>query len=384
MKKNIFTFVMPWHISERGGGAEVQANYLAQELAKRGFQISYVCQTLQVNRINTIETIESIKVYWLKPSSRFQWLDQNKYLKPLHSIRPNVIVQRLSSNVTSVIGEYAYKNNCKFVWICTDNTNPYKDFHQKRFKNKYQLKNTGFIKYNVFLLNARVMDYYRNKGMKRVNVAFSQNKEQKQALFTQFKLPSKKMISGHPLPQMALTVQQRFKKQTILWCANFGQNKRPELFIELAKQIQKQDFNLKLVMVGGHSDTSYVNNILREQPHNLTITGQLSFKDALRYFDESTIFVNTSLSEGFSNTYIQAWLRGVPTVVFGSDPDQIIKDNGLGISVSTVDEAIVYIQNLLINFELYKNISEHVTSFSKEYHSLKAMTDNFLNKTFNN
>ena len=39
-KDHKITFVMLWHISERGGGAEVQANYLAQELAERGYNVS--------------------------------------------------------------------------------------------------------------------------------------------------------------------------------------------------------------------------------------------------------------------------------------------------------------------------------------------------------
>ena len=42
----VIAFVMPWHISERGGGAEVQANFLAQELGLRGYDVSYVCQTI--------------------------------------------------------------------------------------------------------------------------------------------------------------------------------------------------------------------------------------------------------------------------------------------------------------------------------------------------
>ena len=33
---------MPWHISERGGGAEVQSNYLAIELVNRGFEVHYM------------------------------------------------------------------------------------------------------------------------------------------------------------------------------------------------------------------------------------------------------------------------------------------------------------------------------------------------------
>ena len=47
--------VMPWHISERGGGAEVQANFIADVLSSTNFQVSYICQTINSNKINQKE-----------------------------------------------------------------------------------------------------------------------------------------------------------------------------------------------------------------------------------------------------------------------------------------------------------------------------------------
>jgi len=60
--------------------------------------------------------------------------------------------------------------------------------------------------------------------------------------------------------------------------------------------------------------------------------GKLPFEETLKIFDGATLFVNTSKSEseGFPNTYIQAWLRGVPVISFDVDPDGVIAKNGLG------------------------------------------------------
>ena len=369
-------FVMPWHISERGGGAEVQANYLSIELAQRGFKVSYVCQTINKNKINTVETIASVDIHWLKASGRFPLLDQNKYATPLKTIRPDYVLQRLSSNVTYVLGKYSSKHDCKFIWFCTDNKNPFSGFYTSNFKKRYTMKSLGIMKYVIFLLNNKLMDYYRNKGMSKVDIAFTQNDFQKTHLKRNFNLESNKMISGHPEPNTSMTIQQRFESQTILWCANFGPHKRPELFLELARHMLHTSF--KFIMVGGHSDAGYVNTLLKDKPANVTTTGQLSFDDALTYFDKASVFVSTSISEGFSNTYIQSWLRGVPVIAFGADTDNIIKNNKLGFDVESISDAVSKLETLLANFESYKMMSDDSCNYGNKNHSIKKMTDNFL------
>ncbi len=44
--------VMPFHISERGGGSEVQVNYLAKLLSETDYEIFYICQTIDEKKIN--------------------------------------------------------------------------------------------------------------------------------------------------------------------------------------------------------------------------------------------------------------------------------------------------------------------------------------------
>ena len=136
MNKPKISFVMPWHISERGGGAEVQANYLAQELSTNGFLVSYICQTEIISKINTIENIGKIKVFWLKSSGRFKWLDQGKYYDCLKKNNPDYVLQRLSSNVSYVIGKYCRNNNKIFHWFCTDNHSVNKSLFVKNFIKK--------------------------------------------------------------------------------------------------------------------------------------------------------------------------------------------------------------------------------------------------------
>lgn len=369
-------FVMPWHISERGGGAEVQANYLAQELGRRQFLVDYICQTADNNKINTTQTINNVNIHWLKSSGRFHWLDQNKYRNKLNKVKPNLVVQRLSSSVSYEIGKYCYNNNAKFIWICTDNLSPYRNYHVLKFKNNNTIKNIGVLKYHLFLKNAQIMDWFRNKGMKLVKTAFTQNNIQAQILKKEFNMESQRMISGHSVPKDHLDPKTNFLRKTVIWCGNFGQNKRPQLFVSLANALYNKGY--KFIMIGSHSDKSYVESILKNKPDNLEVTGQLYFNESLEYFDKASLLVNTSKSEGFSNTYIQAWLRGVPTVVFGSDPSEVIASNNLGYVCSEVEDAVKYIENIFLNYDDYEVLSKKAKAYAMEHHTIKNMTDQFL------
>jgi glycosyltransferase involved in cell wall biosynthesis len=369
---------MPWHISERGGGAEVQANYLAQELAMRGFIVNYLCQTIKEEQINTESFINNIIVHWIKPSGRFPWLDQSKYRLALRKLQPDLVIERMSSCVSYVIGEYCSSKKIPYIWICTDNICPFRDKHLRQFRKKISLKNYNPLKYLIFYLNNRLMDYYRVKGMKKVSIAFNQNDYQETEIKNNFKLSSYRLISGHPLPGRQISVEQRFNNKLVLWCGNLGKHKRPELFIQMAREMEHSGYHF--VMVGGHPNTAHVNNLFVNKPCNLESTGRLSFDNALIWFDKASVLVNTSESEGFSNTFIQAWLRGVPTIVFGADPDQVIAKNQLGFNVNNINDSGGKISILLENIELYKMYSNKVSEYAREHYTVRNMTEQFLNK----
>src|SRR5207237_10398780 len=62
---------------------------------------------------------------------------------------------------------------------------------------------------------------------------------------------------------------------------------------------------------------------------NLVFHGRLSYHDTNALYARARLLVNTSEVEGFPNTYLQAWINGVPVISY-LDPGVVIARNGLG------------------------------------------------------
>jgi glycosyltransferase involved in cell wall biosynthesis len=100
----------------------------------------------------------------------------------------------------------------------------------------------------------------------------------------------------------------------VLWVGMLHENKRPELFLELAARLPRRRF----VMIGGPREGSraFFERIRARAGAlpNLELTGFLPLAQVEPWFDRARVLVNTSTYEGMPNTFLQAWARGVPTV----------------------------------------------------------------------
>ena len=64
------------------------------------------------------------------------------------------------------------------------------------------------------------------------------------------------------------------------------------------------------------------------------MTGFVPYADVDPCFDNASLHVSTAAGEGFPNTFLQAWARGIPTVSF-FDPEA--KFDGLAVGVVVPD-----------------------------------------------
>ncbi len=174
------------------------------------------------------------------------------------------------------------------------------------------------------------------------------------------------MLVGSPL--LAAT-----RDIDVLWVSNIRSLKRPDRILEIAGRLP----HVKIHMVGGSlpGEESLYRHIKRE----VTARGNVVFHDRLSYWDTNALYgrakilVNTSDSEGLLNSYLQAWIRGVPVVTL-ADPDGVIERELLGTIASLSDQIPDAVRSLLDNPAAWTAASGRCLSFMKrEYDDDKVL-----------
>jgi glycosyltransferase involved in cell wall biosynthesis len=158
----------------------------------------------------------------------------------------------------------------------------------------------------------------------------------------------------------------------VLGVKNRRQYKRPDLALDLAMKLP----GLRIVMIGGpcqgHEDLFEEIRQRAEGISNLDFKGYVPYQEVNAYYARARVFVNTSDSEGFPNSFLQSWVRGMPVFSF-FDPDGIIMRERLGASPAGVDQMALEVSELLQDQARLSAISSHVTRFALDHYSPKAV-----------
>ena len=128
---------------------------------------------------------------------------------------------------------------------------------------------------------------------------------------------------------------------------------------------------MKIHVAGGslRDEEALFRNVKRaaSAKSNVSFHGRLSYWDANELYGRARVLVNTSDVEGFPNSYLQAWVRGVPVVTL-IDPDGVIEREGLGVAASSVEEIPAAIRHLLSNASAWRAAGDRCRAFMAREH----------------
>jgi glycosyltransferase involved in cell wall biosynthesis len=101
------------------------------------------------------------------------------------------------------------------------------------------------------------------------------------------------------------------------------------------------------------------------------------YHDVNDFYERARVFVNTSDSEGFPNSYLQAWRRGVPTVSF-FDPDGLIRRLGLGHAATSLADMSAAVDRLTSQPAEWQAASQRCRQFMDEHYGEEQVLKPYL------
>ncbi len=180
--------------------------------------------------------------------------------------------------------------------------------------------------------------------------------------------------------EISMSTPHEQRREYVAWVANLRRPKRADLLIEIAKKIPAIQFVVCGGLTSHRSSREYGQKIvagLCALP-NVEYLGLVDPQKAKQIIAEASMFLSTSDSEGFPNTFLEAWSSGTPVVSLTIDPDGIIQHKGLGRVTGTFEQASKDIEILMADPKLRDQIGRHAKGYISERHSLEGVTKIFL------
>jgi glycosyltransferase involved in cell wall biosynthesis len=151
------------------------------------------------------------------------------------------------------------------------------------------------------------------------------------------------------------------------------------LLIEIARKLPA----IRFVVCGGPSTLmsapDYSGRIIDElgRTANVEYLGQVPPEKAHKLIAEAALLLSTSDTEGFPNTFVQAWSNGTPVVSLKVDPDHNIQRLGLGTVSGNTEGAALDIAALIDSANRREAIGRRARAFIIENHSAATVVGRF-------
>lgn len=335
------------------GGAEVQQAYLAKELSNRDFDISFIAFDHGQKPIEEIERIKIFKTYSSDAPSGIQLYKLRAIWKALRHANADIYCVMASRLMLAIVTFFCFLRRKKVVYLIASEMN---------------VASTGLKKIRWW---KRILYKF---AVKNADCVIAQNEYQQGLLKKNFGRDSSIIKSMHILPKEKI---EKSIPPIVLWVSRITDLKQPEIFLKLANAIPRAKFQI----VGGPSDDKkfyrQIKGSARNVP-NLEFIGFVPYSKVNKCFERASVFVNTSTTEGFPNTFMQAWARYAPVVSLNVDPDEIICKNKLGFHSRTFEQMVEDVKSLLKDEELREEMGMNGRRYVEREHDIEKIVKEYV------
>jgi len=308
------------------GGAELQTFFLAKGLANNSeFEVSVITGNYQQNKVEKYDKVELYRGFKMNMDDGIllKFMKSLKYLFILIKIKPDIIFTTAAHATVGITAFYS------------------KVFRKKHLHRTAHSDDVDLTWVNNNGISGKLYKY----GLLKANKVITQSENHQQLLFDNHKIKAEIFRNIFDAK-----VCESTKEGFVLWVSRFATWKQPELFLDLAKRVFDNQFVMICPFWGEKNNEWNDFQKLANDIPNLTFIEQVAFSEIQDYFNNASLFVNTSLAEGFPNTFLQSLAGKTPIVSLNVNPDSFLEKYDCGYFCENVFENMVsYVESLLCN-----------------------------------
>lgn len=338
------------------GGAEVQLYHLATTLATLpGVRVSMVVERARTGPVR--DEIDGVEMRFVQPTPL---LDRIRgylpipswpYLAALLRSGADVVVQRGGAVLTVDAALAAGVTRVPFVFMVAHDW----DCSRQHAAGCQRITGASYL-----------------WALSRAALVIAQTDDQTQLLRRWHDIEAPVLRSG--LPAIESTERPDGADGPILWVGRCLAWKRPEAFLALAELLPHRWFVMVCPPYEGEEDLAARVRTRAAALPNLEFIPFVPFRDTAALFAAAGIFVNTSVAEGFPNTFLQAARAGTPIASLSVNSDDAIRRRGIGVvgedSVPVLAERV---NALLADRSEWKKTSAAARHYFTANHDLTAV-----------
>jgi glycosyltransferase involved in cell wall biosynthesis len=353
-------YAYPYLNGGGAGGAELQMILLGQELIQRGYHVHLITFADSDRNYDKIGGMKVHIPYNNKGSGFTHILPQNlfRFFSLLGKINADIHIQSAGTPLTGLISLFSQLKGKKFIFVSSSDANLSSALTVKHIQDlvkipyKFGIKNADCIVAQTY----HQKDLIRNPSGKSVPL--------KNSAVIKTIIPLK-------------SSNEESHGKNVLWVGRIFQGKNPEKYMELASLLP--EYNFKMIGSPLKTEIDYYKKIKKntEKIKNLEFMGFIPHEKIHKYYLKAAVFVSTSSSEGFPNTFLEAWACRTPVVSLGFDPDGLLQKERLGFSQDNFSDMVKNIKTLMEDEKLRQEIGENGSNYVEKYHNHSKIGDDY-------
>lgn len=344
------------------GGFGKATRIIGRELVKRGIEVFAVVPRREGQK--SVEILDGFTVLSFPPHN--PWAAKKLFIECnadiYHSCEPSLGTHIAMKSMPSK----------KHIVTCRDP----RDFHDWRMEFELPSLNKLQVIHNYFYEN----NFFVKRSIRRMNGVYTTAK---------YLVPKVRSIYGLkanpeflPTPVVIPEKITKAKTPTVCYVARLDRRKRPEIFLEMAKQFP----DVKFIAVGKSRDIKrdfYLRGTYSSLP-NLEMPGfvdQFSSNVLSGIFKKSWVMINTATREGLANSFLEA-LAHKCAILSSVDPDGVASQFGYHAKADNYEEGLEF----LMKDNAWKERGERGYRYIKSTFKVRKAMDAHLrvyNRTLN-